>query len=158
MEPIKIVFLDMDNTINANETCEDVEFTPGMYLNKKPIKLMIEAVYRMFQLNNIPVIIISKVQGGIDGVSEKKLWLSRYMKQSPADCLWLADSNKNVTKAQIIKEVCDLEHYDYKDVLIIDDKKQILQDCLSYGFKVMYPQQVMCEYEEFLFGITDGVI
>ena len=32
---MKTIFVDLDNTLAANETCQNVEFTKGLYLNKK---------------------------------------------------------------------------------------------------------------------------
>jgi hypothetical protein len=45
---VKVLFLDMDNTIAENSTCQDVEFSEGLYLNKRPIGFMIDAInYRI---------------------------------------------------------------------------------------------------------------
>ena len=36
------------------------------------------------------------------------------------------------------------------DIIIIDDKKDILQDCKAHNITSLYPQQVIVEYEEAL--------
>ena len=65
---MKTIFVDLDNTLAANETCENVDFTPGLYLNKKPIRIVIDAIQYLYEFDNL--IIMSVYAGGWD---KKKL-------------------------------------------------------------------------------------
>ena len=41
---MRTVFVDLDNTLAANNTCDNVEYTKGLYIDKKPIKIVIMKV------------------------------------------------------------------------------------------------------------------
>ena len=73
---IDYVFVDMDNTIAENITCKDIEFYDGMYINKRPIQIVIDALNILYP--NAKFIIISQVQGEAFGIKEKKEWLRKH--------------------------------------------------------------------------------
>ena len=73
---ISYVFVDMDNTIAENITCKDIEFCDGMYINKRPIQIVIDALNTLYP--KAKFIIISQVQGGAFGIKEKIEWLNKY--------------------------------------------------------------------------------
>ena len=50
----------MDNTIAENITCKDIEFCDGMYINKRPIQIVIDALNTLYP--KAKFIIISQVQ------------------------------------------------------------------------------------------------
>ena len=41
---VDIVFVDMDNTIAENKTCQNVRYYKGLYEEKRPIKVVIKAI------------------------------------------------------------------------------------------------------------------
>ena len=58
---VDIVFVDMDNTIAENKTCQNVRYYKGLYEEKRPIKLVIKAIETLYMSSGIPIVIISKV-------------------------------------------------------------------------------------------------
>ena len=145
---MKTIFVDLDNTLAANETCENVDFTPGLYLNKKPIRIVIDAIQYLYEFDNL--IIMSVYAGGWEGRQEKIEWMRKYL----PNCLtknppFLIDYRDFRTKADFIKDYAKNYNIDLGDCLIIDDKKKILQECKKEGIQTLYPQQVICMYEEF---------
>ena len=145
---MKTIFVDLDNTLAANETCQDVEFTKGLYLNKKPIRIVIDAIQYLYEFDNL--IIMSVYAGGLEGRQEKIAWMKKYL----PNCLtknppFLIDYRDSRTKADFIKDYAKSYNIDLGDCLIIDDKKKILQECKKEGIQTLYPQQVICMYEEF---------
>ena len=145
---MKTIFVDLDNTLAANETCQDVEFTKGLYLNKKPIRIVIDAIQYLYEFDNL--IIMSVYAGGLEGRQEKIAWMKKYL----PNCLtknppFLIDYRDSRTKADFIKDYAKSYNIDLGDCLIIDDKKKILQECKKEGIQTLYPQQIICMYEEF---------
>ena len=41
---MRTVFVDLDNTLALNETCDDIPYTRGLYSNKKPIKEKLKSI------------------------------------------------------------------------------------------------------------------
>ena len=145
---MKTIFVDLDNTLTANETCENVDFVKGLYLNKKPIRIVIDAIQHLYEFDNL--IIMSVYVGGWEGRQEKIAWMRKYL----PNCLtknppFLIDYRDSRTKADFIKDYAKNYNIDLGDCLIIDDKKTILQECKKEGIQTLYPQQVICMYEEF---------
>lgn len=140
---MKYVFIDMDNTIAENNTCDDIRFYPGLYLNKRPIQIVIDAIETLYP--DSYCIIISQTDGALEGVTEKNLWLNSHFPNT-SERLFIP---KNTSKRSIIEVY--LNNINPCDILLIDDKKDILQDCKQLGINVKYPQQVICDYEELLY-------
>lgn len=141
MDTIKYVFIDMDNTIAENITCDDISFYPGLYINKRPIKIVIDAINKIYK--DSFKVIISKTEGGEVGEIEKMNWLSKYFPD--ADLSIFVKSNE--TKRKYIEELMKYYEFNSNECLLIDDKKEILQDCKTLGIAVKYPQQLICDYE-----------
>lgn len=144
---MKTIFIDLDNTLAANETCDNVDFTKGLYYNKKPIHIVIDAIEYLYKKENL--IIISVYSGGWNGRQEKIEWIRKYLpncmkKNAP----FLIDYQDTRTKADFIKNYAINNHINLEDCIIIDDKKRILQECKREGIQALYPQQVICMYEE----------
>ena len=59
----KVLFLDMDNTIAENITCQDISFSSGMYLNKRPIGFVIDAVDKMMRPELELLVVLTQTQG-----------------------------------------------------------------------------------------------
>ena len=143
---IEVLFLDMDNTIAENTTCKDVQFTKGMYLSKRPIGFMIDAVNTLLRPNVDLIIILTKVQGLFNGVDEKQRWLSDLEFRYDA-FMYISDDTK---KSKMMLDFCEANGYKPEECLIIDDKKAVLQDAELYGFNVKYPQQLLVDYYEWI--------
>lgn len=144
---MKYVFVDLDNTLAANETCDDISFYKGLYLNKRPIRIVIDAIEEMYSDSEIFVMSIYK--GGEEGKQEKLLWILEYL----PDCYkvnapFLISEFDEHTKADYIKNYILINNIKPDDCTIIDDKKYILQECKKYGINTLYPQQIICSYEE----------
>ena len=145
---MKTVFVDLDNTLALNETCDDIPYTRGLYSNKKPIKEIINLVdYYYRDIANI--IIISRYVGGEDGKQEKIDWMRKYLPKSfLINSPYLITSDDIKTKADYINEYAISNNMKLKDCTIIDDKKEILQQCKKIGIEALYPQQLIVRYEE----------
>ena len=143
----RTVFVDMDNTIAENITCKDIQYYKGLYLYKRPIRIVIDAIEYLYSRSEI--VIISKALGGNSGRLEKLKWIEKNMSlPKNTKCIFLTEQEPATKKADIIKEYCKKNHIDIKDVLLIDDNKKILQACDKKGIPVKYPQQVICDYQE----------
>lgn len=143
---IKIIFLDMDNTIAETKTPMSIEYYDGMYLEKRPIQIVIDAINTLYP--NIPVVIISKAQGGLKGINEKIKWLES-ISLKVKDKIFLMESDKYYMKAIYIDQWCDKNGIDISQCLIIDDSKEVLKYCSAYKLQTKYPQQLICDYEEY---------
>ena len=145
---MRTVFVDLDNTLALNETCDDIPYTRGLYSNKKPIKEIINLVdYYYRDIANI--IIISRYVGGEDGKQEKIDWMRKYLPKSfLINSPYLITSDDIKTKADYINEYAISNNMELKDCIIIDDKKEILQQCKKIGIEALYPQQLIVRYEE----------
>lgn len=152
LDIVQVLFLDLDNTLAANITCQNIKFYKGLYLNKKPIPQVIEAIEEVYLNHGLglkEVVIISKALGGNAGRQEKLRWIEKYLSlPKGTKCIFLDSNEPSTKKAQIIKEFCKKNHYRINEALIIDDNKQVLQACEKVGIKVKYPQQVLAEYAE----------
>ena len=142
----KVLFLDMDNTIAENGTCQDVPFEQGMYLIKRPIGFVIDAVNDMIRPGLEYLVIITQVQGHGDGINEKQEWLIKHNFYHDV-FIHITD---DTAKSKFMLDFCVMNRYKPKDCLVIDDKKTVLQDAERFGFNVMYPQQLLAEYYEWL--------
>lgn len=145
---MRTVFVDLDNTLALNETCDDIPYTRGLYLNKKPIKEIINLVdYYYRDIANI--IIISRYVGGEDGKQEKIDWMRKYLPKSfLINSPYLITSDDIKTKANYINEYAISNNMKLENCTIIDDKKEILQQCKKIGIEALYPQQLIVRYEE----------
>jgi len=145
---MRTVFVDLDNTLALNETCDDIPYTKGLYSNKKPIKEIINLVdYYYRDIANI--IIISRYVGGEDGKQEKIDWMRKHLPKSfLINSPYLITSDDIKTKADYINEYAISNNMKLEDCTIIDDKKEILQQCKKIGIEALYPQQLIVRYEE----------
>ena len=142
----KVLFLDMDNTIAENITCQDISFSSGMYLNKRPIGFVIDAVDKMMRPNLELLVVLTQTQGRSHGIDEKQIWLDAIEFRHDA-FIGITD---DTAKSEKMLEFCSMHGYRPDDCLLIDDKKSVLQDAEKYGFNVMYPQQLLVDYYEWL--------
>lgn len=139
---MKCIFIDMDNTIAENKTCDDIDFTPGLYINKRPIKIVIEAIKYLYP--KYKYIIVSQNADGETGRNEKIDWLHKHFPEMYGALI--LERNKN--KAEVIEQFSRFHNINLTKSILIDDKKSILQECKKIGLQVKYPQQVICDYEE----------
>lgn len=146
---MKTVFVDLDNTLAANETCDDVEYTKGLYLNKKPIKIVIDAINYLYK--DADIIIISRYVGDYEARQEKIQWMRKYLpKNMLINPAYFLEQDDSMTKADYIIGYAFLRGLAPSDITIIDDKKSVLQECKAHNIISLYPQQVIVEYEEAL--------
>lgn len=148
---IKYIFLDMDNTIAENVTPLNVDYHEGMYLDKRPIQPVIDEIEAL----GLPVIIISKVQGGGSGIIEKRQWLIENLPFSTVEDYFIDPS---INKVDMIKAHCKANNIKHEEVLVIDDKKDTLLDCYNEGFNVKYPQQLICDNMERIHNNTRRLV
>lgn len=151
---MKVIFIDMDNTIAENKTCDNVQFTPGLYLNKRPIQMVIDAITTLYP--DVPKVILSRVQGGKQGKDEKLQWLSEHFPEEPVDFIFLNEGEDYYMKGVYADQWTDVHQIQNEEALVIDDSKQVLQYCKAYGFQTQYPQQVICDYEDYLKRLQVG--
>lgn len=143
---IKYVFVDMDNTIAENTTCQNIDYYEGLYLNKRPIQIVIKALRTLYP--NVMFIILSKTQGGQEGRAEKREWLRKYFPHAFAT-IFIDSLDK---KENYIRSIMKRHQMSGSEVLLVDDKKDILQAVEAMGVNVKYPQQLICDYEEIMRG------
>ena len=145
---VDIVFVDMDNTIAENRTCQNVRYYKGLYEEKRPIKVVIKAIEALYMSTGIPVVIISKAVGGRKGAEEKLRWVEKNLRlRKGSECIFLTEKEPSIKKARIIREYCNKHKIKLSNTLIIDDNKKTLQACEKIGIQAKYPQQVICDYE-----------
>lgn len=148
---VDIVFVDMDNTIAENKTCQNVRYYKGLYEEKRPIKVVIKAIEALYVSSGIPIVIISKAVGGRKGAIEKLRWVEKNLRlRKGNECIFLTEKEPSIKKARIIKEYCKRHKIKLSNALIIDDNKKTLQACEKIGIQTKYPQQVICDYEAIL--------
>ena len=148
---VDIVFVDMDNTIAENRTCQNVRYYKGLYEEKRPIKIVIKAIEALYMSSGIPIVIISKAVGGRKGALEKLRWVEKNLRlRKGNECIFLTEKEPSIKKARIIKEYCNNHKIKLSNALIIDDNKKTLQACEKIGIQTKYPQQVICDYEAIL--------
>lgn len=146
---MRTVFVDLDNTLAANNTCDNVEYTKGLYIDKKPIKIVINAINYLYKDDNI--IIMSRYVGEDEGRQEKIEWMRKYLPEKMTiNAPFLIKSSDNSKKVDYILGYAFMNNISPSDIVIIDDKKDILQDCKAHNITSLYPQQVIVEYEEVL--------
>jgi 5'(3')-deoxyribonucleotidase len=146
---MRTIFVDLDNTLAANNTCDNVEYTKRLYLDKKPIKIAINAINYLYRDDNI--IIMSRYVGEDEGRQEKIEWMKKYLPDKMIiNAPFLISSNDNLKKVDYILDYAFMNNVSLSDIIIIDDKKDILQDCKAHNITSLYPQQVIVEYEEVL--------
>lgn len=139
----KYVFIDMDNTIAENKTCNNVEFTTGLYINKRPAQSIIDAICTVYQ--GSVFIVISATQGNQEGAIEKKAWLQLYAKDFCQHEPFLLTEGE--PKEEVIRDFCVQNNICTSECVLIDDKKDILQAAERHGIIPKYPLQVLCDYE-----------
>lgn len=139
---MEILFIDMDNTIAENQTCENIKFYKGMYLNKRPINIVIKAIKELYPESKY--VIISKTDGEWDGKLEKEIWLDEYFPEAN-EIILIAPSEE---KFNYIMDYMLTNNISPKNCLMIDDKKTELQKVRKLGLNTKYPQQIICDYEE----------
>ena len=145
---VDIVFVDMDNTIAENKTCQNVRYYKGLYEEKRPIRVVIKAIEALYMSTGIPIVIISKAVGGRKGAEEKLRWVEKNLRlREGSECIFLTEKEPSIKKARIIKEYCNKHKIKLSNTLIIDDNKKTLQACEKIGIQAKYPQQVICDYE-----------
>lgn len=142
---IKHIFIDMDNCIAENTTCDNVPFSSGMYLNKRPIKTVINGIRYLYP--NCTYHILSKTQDAA-GRYEKIQWLQKYF---PAINGFILIIDPEETKKEYIYTYMTKYQVNPEEILLIDDKKDILQDCKTLGIQVKYPQQIICDFETYIY-------
>lgn len=142
-----VIFLDMDNTIAENTTCRNVEFNDGMYENKRPISFVIDAIDTLLRPNSKRVALVTVCQGGDLGKQEKLFWLRKI--NFEYDDILFIEEHKH-TKSIEMLDYCKKGGYKPENCLFIDDKKVMLQDAEKFGFQVIYPQQLLVHYYEYL--------
>lgn len=155
MMTMKIIFLDMDNTIAENKTCDNVDFTPGLYSCKRPIQIVIDAITTLYP--DVPKVILSKAQGGKQGQEEKIQWLAEHFPETFVDFIFLDEGEKYYMKGVYADQWCQRHDIDNSEALVIDDSKQVLQYCKAYNLQTQYPQQVICDYESYIKSMDMGV-
>ena len=139
---------------NYKDLCIETEYSKiYMYKYEKPLGIVgarkeLQRVFISSEFDNL--IIMSVYAGGLEGRQEKIAWMNKYL----PNCLtknppFLIDYRDSRTKADFIKDYAKNYNIDLGDCLIIDDKKKILQECKKEGIQTLYPQQVICMYEEF---------
>lgn len=156
MNSPKVVFIDMDNTIAETTTCKTIKFQQGLYLSKRPIQTVIDAILTLYPQ---PKVIVTKVQGGQAGIDEKLQWLQQHFEPKTfVDFIFLLDHEPYYYKGVYIDKWLQQHNLQNEDALIIDDSKQVLQYCDAYGIQTKYPQQVICDYEEYMKQFQVGTI
>lgn len=143
---IKHVFIDMDNTIAEVITPYFKDYFEGMYYSKRPIKVMIKAINTLFSKQD--KYILSVARGNEKGINEKIYWLKKECSILTRENYFIDyDSNNNNEKSDFIIKWCDKYGVNPMECLLIDDKKDTLVKCKDLGIQVMFPLQVICEYE-----------
>lgn len=65
---------------------------------------------------------------------------------------FLIKAEESKTKCDYIIGYAFLNRLSPSDCIIIDDNKKTLQECDNHNITSLYPQQIICKYEEILRG------
>ena len=84
------------------------------------------------------------MQGGAFGIKEKIEWLNKYFPNT-AQSFFLHPGER---KSDYIEWFLKINGIMNTQVLLVDDKKDILSSMSSLGISVKYPQQIICDYQE----------
>lgn len=127
------MFIDMDGTIVEYTVCQDGEITTstrGRFLNGEPIKVVIDKLRKINEIENIDLYILSLSRSTII-VEEKKQWLKKYVNFIDENNWIIINKEKNeynkenrsYVKSNKIQE--RLGHYSC--AILLDDDHKILK-------------------------------
>lgn len=132
------MFIDMDGTIVEYILYPDgtiTSKTKGLFINLKPIKIVIDELRKINEIENIDLYILSMARSYII-VEEKKEWLKKYadfideknyiiINREAGD---YNDENRNRIKADKILEKLDEE---YEHAIFLDDDHKVLHEAVK---------------------------
>lgn len=139
----KVVFLDLDNTVAENIVVNNIDYYKGMYINKRPIKAVINAIRVCYKSPYTKFVVISKTQGGVKGRREKVKWAKKYLRDFKPKFIFLYDNEPSTNKGKYIMKYCEENNIHRGTVLLIDDNKEVLIEADKLGIPVKYPQNVL---------------
>ena len=128
------MFIDMDGTIAEYTVFKEgtiTNETKGIFLNSKPIKIIIDELRKINDIENIDLYILTLAKSTII-VEEKKEWLRKYV-DFIKESNWIiinkqkgeySKENRNHIKADKIEE--KLKEYD--KAILLDDEHTILRE------------------------------
>lgn len=131
------MFVDMDGTIVEYVMYPDKTITTkakGMFVNNKPIKIIIDELREINEIQNLDLYILSMARSYII-VEEKKEWLKKYIPFID-EKNWIIinreagdynDENRSRIKAEKIQE--KLKEYDH--TIFLDDDHKVLQGAMN---------------------------
>lgn len=149
---IKHIFIDMDATI-CNFATPDGKVViksfnqPGLFIDRKPLKIMIKAIQNIFPEEDFVYYILSASPNAM-AIEEKQAWLDinfnirkdrRYFVKFPEDC-----------KGEFIKDFCQEKDVDPKECVLIDDTYSHLKPVEEMGGLAIHPTHLLAKYEELL--------
>ena len=125
---MKYLFIDMDGTIadywHKSGKCDIKEFDKGMFITKRPVKIVIDAIKTLFPERDYMYLIISIVPHE-DGIVEKNDWLDKYFNIEKDRRVFLQFPNSD--KVYYIYKWCEVNNIKPEDVIFIDDHHDVLK-------------------------------
>lgn len=143
---MKYLLLDIDGTIN--EFYDPVEgkimmdeFPKGFFLNKRPLKSIINVIKKDYK--NYTIIAFS-VSPNEQADSEKIAWLNN---NGFENCLHIFLRYSNSDKGQALMIFMQRNNIEPKQVTIIDDDYKVLRSCEKLNVTCIHPSHLLAEYE-----------
>lgn len=139
----KYIFLDMDGTICAyqkppRDIDGNVDFVnSGMFKNPAPVKHIIDWVRKNYPMENVYILGVSP---NSICQEDKIAWLSRYFSGIDYNHVYFC-GNKDY-KHIMLKHLMYKLKMDKKDVLMIDDNYQVINNMLGIGVNCIHPSNL----------------
>ena len=141
----KIVFIDMDGTIcefyDNKDRIHMTEFPDGFFLNKVPLKSMINGINTFFNSDYTRIILTACPNE--EAKKEKNIWLDKNFNIDNRIILLYP----NTDKSQAIFNFIKLNKIDPSNIYIIDDDLRILNSCEKLGIHCIHPSHILAMYE-----------
>lgn len=135
-----IIYIDMDGVVADYDVLSfnEDKYKEDLYLNKRPVKTIIDILEDVSTLNNTSLNILSctKKENQING---KYIWLSKHMSFIKKENInIIARESKNYEKSCIIKAEFLKNNYDNNSVIIIiDDSHDVLKEIIKLDLGII---------------------
>lgn len=147
---MKIMFVDMDGTIadfyDINHKISISEFPDGFFINKKPLKCVIQVLQTVPPFKDCSPIILS-LSPNEKTTLEKNEWLNKYYNVNVNMRVFLQFPNSD--KAEYIYNFLkNNPSISPNDVYIIDDDHNTLRRCEKLGIHCIHPSHLVTLFED----------
>ena len=142
---MKFLMIDMDGTIaeyyDASGQIVMTEFPEGFFLNKRPLKSIINVIQTKYADYTKIIFSISPTD---QSDKEKLQWLEN---QGLSDWLHIFMRYPNNDKGQVLMNFMKANQITPDQIYIVDDDLRVLRSCEKLGVHCIHPSHMLAEYE-----------